>query len=68
MWNKDQKKTLMRVLEGLVDLQLRMKTLEQILKLLDQERDYQEAKETKRLQETIKLLKTHKPSKETKHE
>lgn len=64
MWNKEQKKTLMTVLEGLVDLQLRTKTLEQILKLLDEERDCREAQETKRLQETIKLLKTHRPSKE----
>lgn len=64
MWSKEQKKTVTTVLEGLLDLELRTKTLEQILKLLDEERDYQEAKETKRLQETIKLLKTHKPSKE----
>lgn len=64
MWNNRQKKTLTTVLEGLVDLRLRMKTLEQILKLLDEERDYREAQETKRLQETVKLLKTHKPSKE----
>lgn len=64
MWNVKQKRTLITVLEGLVDLQLRTKTLEQILKLLDEERDHREAQETKRLQETIKLLKTHRPSKE----
>lgn len=66
MWNTKQKKTLTMVLEGLVDLQLRTKTLEQILKLLTEEREYKDAQETKRLQEAMALLKTRKSTKRPK--
>lgn len=64
MFTAKQKKTLTTVLEGLVDLRLRTKTLEQILKLLTEEREYREAQETKRLKDVIGILKTHRPSKE----